>query len=170
MTISGTSTAIQRNIMTKITKQTQRQLRFQPPSLMRNLRSFGFGLSLLCGLAHAEWVEVSRGPTGQFSFDPSLVTRLPDGKISAWVKVQGILEASQKEAWEAFGVGEPYSISRFILDCGKYQSAVSSIKYYTNNGKPLLDEVTYSTWEFKDITPGTVGDTFATKVCTGKIR
>jgi hypothetical protein len=137
---------------------------------MRNLRGFGFGLALLCGLAQAEWVEVNRRPTGILSFDPSLVTRLPDGKISAWVKVQGILEASQKEAWEAFGVGEPYSISRFIFDCGKYQSAVSSIKYYTNNGEPLFNEVTYPTWEFKDITPDTVGDTFATKVCAAKIR
>ena len=126
---------------------------------------FGLWFMLLQTGAQAEWVELEQNETAAFSYDPSLIEMLPDGKVSVWIKVGASPKSKLTQIWEAEGYGPyPYSLSRRIIDCSTRQNATSSIRYYTTDGKKI-SEKNHSPWEFKDIVPGTIGNQLADLIC-----
>jgi hypothetical protein len=91
---------------------------------------------------------------------------LVDGKVSVWIKIGATPKSELTQIWEAVGYGPyPYSLSRLIIDCSTWQSATSSVRYYTTDGGKLISEKNHSPWEFKDIVPGTVGNHLANLIC-----
>lgn len=126
---------------------------------------FALCLMLLQGRASADWVELARGAEGIFFFDPSLVKKLPDGKISSWIKI-GVTPNSEKaKMLEAAGLAlYPHSLSRLVTDCSTWQVAITSTRYYTNDEK-LIGEQNNLPWEFNDIVPRSLTDALAEAVC-----
>jgi hypothetical protein len=136
-----------------------------------------FLLSVCCS-ASAEWILIACANTckrAMLEYDPARVVRQGD-VIEIWMKVSGELykETMRQKFTDNPGVfsaaevndfqdNYSHSLSRFAINCQKYQVSVIATQFYRGNGTPLGSPG--SSQPFSDIFPGTLIDIAASKLC-----
>jgi hypothetical protein len=132
----------------------------------------------VCSFVRAEWLPIAWVDGALWEYDPQRVSR-KGHIIEVWIKSSGVLQKevlsqkftrhpelfSERERRE-FQDRYAYSLNRWSINCKDYQFALITGNDYKDDGTPL--GVSSSRSEFSDITPDTLVDIAASKLCKKK--